>query len=153
MSDIKKKRKTTKNIAASTMAAITTTITTMTTMTTTNANAATKPSLFVDGIIVSKKRATVVMKAESKMKLMTKAAKKRKPTLEEVEYNDNYSDGDNNNIDSDVDFDDDDYDIDRVSTPRSRHWDLFFMRDVHRKSFARRSKSPTEYSKTEVENC
>jgi hypothetical protein len=26
----------------------------------------------------------------------------------------------------------------------------FFMRDVHRKSFVQRSKSPTEYSKTEV---
>ena len=45
------------------------------------------------------------------MKLMTKAAKKQKPTLEEEEYNDNYSDGDNNNIDSDVDFDDDEAEL------------------------------------------
>jgi hypothetical protein len=65
-------RKTTKNIAASTMTGITTT-----TMTKANANDdEEEESRFVGGII-GKKQVSVVTKAESKKKSKTKAAKKR----------------------------------------------------------------------------
>ena len=37
-----------------------------------------------------------------------------------------------------------------ISSSPNIAWDFFFMRDANRKSFAQRSKSPMEYSKTEV---